>query len=63
MQLAAVDLDDISIHAAREGGDTVTSGHSSTVYSNISIHAAREGGDLVAMLADTATGYFNPRRP
>ena len=33
----------ISIHAAREGGDTVTS-CSSPSY-DISIHAAREGGD------------------
>ena len=33
----------ISIHAAREGGDTVTS--CSTPSYDISIHAAREGGD------------------
>ena len=47
---AATDIDEatggrivISIHAAREGGDTVEKLH---VYSvGISIHAAREGGD------------------
>ena len=34
---------DISIHAAREGGDIVR--HRLASYSQISIHAAREGGD------------------
>ena len=33
----------ISIHAAREGGDTIPKG--STLKRAISIHAAREGGD------------------
>ena len=41
----------ISIHAAREGGDTVTS-CSSPSY-DISIHAAREGGDKAAGYAVT----------
>ena len=36
---------DISIHAAREGGDRIINGNSD--YSIISIHAAREGGDLI----------------
>ena len=35
----------ISIHAPREGGDTVT-GYN-VWYTYISIHAPREGGDLV----------------
>ena len=35
----------ISIHAAREGGDTVIIG--TNVEYGISIHAAREGGDLL----------------
>jgi len=34
----------ISIHAAREGGDALSSGISFS--STISIHAAREGGDM-----------------
>ena len=33
----------ISIHAAREGGDELTSGEIIDI--DISIHAAREGGD------------------
>ena len=36
---------DISIHAAREGGDVTASGI--TGVTTISIHAAREGGDPV----------------
>ena len=51
----------ISIHAAREGGD------SATIYTNtkcgISIHAAREGGDAFALMMVLNTTYFNPRRP
>ena len=35
--------EDISIHAAREGGDVVAA--SAATASTISIHAAREGGD------------------
>ena len=34
----------ISIHAAREGGDTLTTPRRTIL--TISIHAAREGGDL-----------------
>ena len=34
----------ISIHAAREGGDTIARGHTAVLWI-ISIHAAREGGD------------------
>ena len=37
---------DISIHAAREGGDR--HGSSTTAIGCISIHAAREGGDTYA---------------
>ena len=40
---------DISIHAAREGGDAIAILPSAT--SSISIHAAREGGD----------GFDNPK--
>ena len=37
-------LYDISIHAAREGGDAVLAAYG--IRTDISIHAAREGGDL-----------------
>ena len=37
------EIADISIHAAREGGDAGS--EFVGVYPNISIHAAREGGD------------------
>ena len=39
----------ISIHAAREGGDTALSNSRSSV-SEISIHAAREGGDKLRII-------------
>ena len=38
-------LKDISIHAAREGGDVLISFNAAL--SSISIHAAREGGDHI----------------
>ena len=52
----------ISIHAAREGGDT---GRPSMVIYDlvISIHAAREGGDLKGAFLNFANLNFNPRRP
>ena len=37
----------ISIHAAREGGDTAYSAQHTV--RQISIHAAREGGDIIGM--------------
>ena len=51
----------ISIHAAREGGD----GHAAKpCYTGcISIHAAREGGDHPANDCDKIGNDFNPRRP
>ena len=45
---AALSADNkISIHAAREGGDTVRTGK--LCRCRISIHAAREGGDELAI--------------
>ncbi len=52
---------DISIHAAREGGDFRC--HAGDAGSSISIHAAREGGDLVLLLIIIMLRHFNPRRP
>ena len=52
---------DISIHAAREGGDHVAA--QQFVHIKISIHAAREGGDLAGNVASGPTCHFNPRRP
>ena len=52
---------DISIHAAREGGDALdffTSGINA-----ISIHAAREGGDGITGVTTLKICNFNPRRP
>ena len=51
----------ISIHAAREGGDVV--GKRNISLTRISIHAAREGGDAVAVTLPAEISYFNPRRP
>ena len=52
---------DISIHAAREGGD-VADGVPAT-FEDISIHAAREGGDTLQHLVSGQRNHFNPRRP
>ena len=51
----------ISIHAAREGGDTDLNAISIKV--NISIHAAREGGDTPVLPLTLRRHDFNPRRP
>ena len=51
----------ISIHAAREGGDNCSLQERDMPY--ISIHAAREGGDNSYNLHDVAWFNFNPRRP
>ena len=51
----------ISIHAAREGGDS--SGTSFPNKCNISIHAAREGGDPADDVQGLSVFHFNPRRP
>ena len=52
----------ISIHAAREGGDALA--RDSYIFSiRISIHAAREGGDYLAHAVINAAIDFNPRRP
>ena len=52
----------VSIHAAREGGDSdihvLTSG-----FGSVSIHAAREGGDRTPACRTVGAGRFNPRRP
>ena len=52
----------ISIHAAREGGDYRLVVHSSLTPS-ISIHAAREGGDFEQNQKASGIDHFNPRRP
>ena len=51
----------ISIHAAREGGD----GYIEFIRrkGEISIHAAREGGDNHVFLLFGRGSHFNPRRP
>ena len=67
MKAATGDIEDlahainISIHAAREGGDIklIIVRHNFT----ISIHAAREGGDFCGIGIYSADSYFNPRRP
>ena len=51
----------ISIHAAREGGDSF--GTRFSVVHGISIHAAREGGDASQSAECLFPPYFNPRRP
>ena len=52
---------DISIHAAREGGDWDNIPDDAS--DAISIHAAREGGDPFQRLLALKHVYFNPRRP
>ena len=51
----------ISIHAAREGGDSYNAWEL-PIFA-ISIHAAREGGDALTEFAKIMDDYFNPRRP
>ena len=57
----AMDDLEISIHAAREGGDFVL--HFVDRVQTISIHAAREGGDRNCIGVRFAYRDFNPRRP
>ena len=52
---------DISIHAAREGGDFLL--FAVTGNKAISIHAAREGGDHRPAQHQQEDKDFNPRRP
>ena len=61
MSLHVAKTNDISIHAAREGGDRLNQRDVSPL--RISIHAAREGGDGTQRLISTLIRYFNPRRP
>ena len=53
--------ENISIHAAREGGDSRLV--SATATAVISIHAAREGGDRCRQGRTLLRVHFNPRRP
>ena len=53
---------DISIHAAREGGDATVASAFADAFC-ISIHAAREGGDPAEIEAFITPSDFNPRRP
>ena len=52
---------EISIHAAREGGDLCAC--VGVVFIDISIHAAREGGDYLCPSRSACRKHFNPRRP
>ena len=52
---------EISIHAAREGGDAEDI--ADYILSEISIHAAREGGDESRFKRFCRSRDFNPRRP
>ena len=51
----------ISIHAPREGGDTVT-GYN-VWYTYISIHAPREGGDYAGLFYRDLTGHISIHAP
>ena len=53
---------DISIHAAREGGDATVASAFADAFC-ISIHAAREGGDYNEKMFFKVVSHFNPRRP
>ena len=53
---------DISIHAAREGGDATVASAFADAFC-ISIHAAREGGDGKSINKYLNNFNFNPRRP
>ena len=53
--------EDISIHAAREGGDR--SGYDTEQSISISIHAAREGGDGAGMAAHGTLSEFQSTPP
>ena len=59
--LTVINKKNISIHAAREGGDVADGVPAS--FDDISIHAAREGGDASSSGCGSAWAYFNPRRP
>ena len=59
---ASAKAPDISIHAAREGGDLDATMSYDTSH-GISIHAAREGGDENQPYFTPPYLYFNPRRP
>ena len=53
----------ISIHAPREGSDTIGSGEVYTIY-RISIHAPREGSDrMIFFPLWISISYFYPRSP
>ena len=51
----------ISIHAAREGGDAIH--QNSFQFMRISIHAAREGGDPCLAHLETSLGRFQSTPP
>ena len=53
----ALIVDDISIHAAREGGDEY--GTITAQEAVISIHAAREGGDFHRLRQDRKSGSIS----
>ena len=59
--MTSYEIDLISIHAAREGGDPLKYFGCKTGV--ISIHAAREGGDYRHSSRPQCRNYFNPRRP
>ena len=51
----------ISIHAAREGGDSIIG--AVKLRTMISIHAAREGGDLVSLMGGCLPNLFQSTPP
>ena len=55
------DNDNISIHAAREGGDW--SVPTEAFFYFISIHAAREGGDVIPLISYASSGGFQSTPP
>ena len=55
------DMSYISIHAPREGSDTVQPDPPGIL--GISIHAPREGSDSTATRPAGRTRHFNPRSP
>ena len=60
--LRILQIQQISIHAPREGGDSDQS-YTRFPYSRISIHAPREGGDKIQYDLFRGVYNFNPRPP
>ena len=61
MSLHVAKTNDISIHAAREGGDRLNQRDVSPL--RISIHAAREGGDIASSPLTSRDAVFQSTPP